>query len=179
MIFAITSWACIPKHSMEGCECEDSQQSPYSPGLVQPGEGIVYCLIHPVDIADPVTLAEASSLMPREQLAETRLSVCRANHSTREIVQREVIDVRLGKPGRSFVGCWSAICQTIRELRSGDGRAICVVDAGLPHYTGHAHLGFTQVVAAANRSVQVAAKGELLKAFKEAGVLPLVDCFAT
>ncbi len=144
---------------MPDCECEGQQQSEHSPGVVQAGEGIVYCLIHPVDITDPVTFAQASGLMPSKQLVACTLSVCRAVHSTRETVQREVIDVQLARrEGRTFLGCWSVFCQRLRELSDEHGRTICVVDDGYETYPGHATIGFSQTVAAAPKNVQTAAK---------------------
>jgi hypothetical protein len=163
---------------MAECECEEIQQSPHSPGVVLPGEGIVYVLIDPIDI-DKITLAAAAAVMPSKQLTERRLSVSRAMHSTREIVQREVIDRRLAdKPDRTFVGCWSVLCQTIRELTDDVGRTICVIDDGLPNNPGHAHLGFSAAVAAAGPSIKTAAKGNLVKAFTANGVLSLEQCVA-
>ncbi|HRO12001.1 hypothetical protein, partial [Amaricoccus sp.] len=81
--------------------------------------------------------------------------------------------------GRKFMGCWSVQCQMLRELLDGQGtRAICVVDAGNQTYPGHAHLAFSHALVAASKNAQQAAKGDMIKAFRLAGELPLEECFA-
>jgi len=164
---------------MPECECEGQQQSVHSPGIIQAGEGIVYCLVHPVESSDPVTFVQANEIMPRKFLKEGTLSVARAMYTTRETFQREVVNARTAKEGRTFMGCWSVKCQMLRDLVDGQGtRTICVVDAGYEHYPGHAHLAFSQALVAASKNAQQAAKGDLIKAFRLAGELSLEECFA-
>jgi hypothetical protein len=164
---------------MPECECEGQQQSVHSPGIVQAGEGIVYCLVYPVDSSDPVTFVQANEIMPRKFLVAGTLSVARAMHTTRETFQREVVSARTAKEGRKFMGCWSVDCQVLRELLDGQGtRAICVVDAGYETCPGHAHLAFSHALVAAGKNAQQAAKGDMIQAFRLAGELPIEECFA-
>lgn len=165
---------------MSDCDCEGQQQSEHSPGVVESGEDIVCCLVHPVDISDPVTFAQADGFMSSTQLLDSKLSVARGPHTSREEFQRNVIDVRLAKPGRTFVGCLSAKCLRLRDLTDGQGRrTICVLDAGYEYYTGNAHLGYSAALIGASKNARKAAKADMIKVFTVAGVLKLEDCFVS
>ncbi len=60
-----------------GCECEETQQSDHSPGVVEHEEPIVFVL------TDPLTIEHGSvKNFSNSELKEKRLSICRSKHSS-------------------------------------------------------------------------------------------------
>jgi hypothetical protein len=134
-----------------GCIEEDSQQSPTSPGIVEPHESIVFACIHPETAPE-----RGVSMFPMEKLKKFDLSVCRGDYSEHSDLLSHVVRPQLAKyPAREYKGYYWTTCEEIRDVvapvASGqahsDNRTVgayCVVDDALGDYTAHAVIGFSR-----------------------------------
>lgn len=156
-----------------GCECEDSQQSEYSPGVVKNDEPIVFVL------TDPLTIENGSVKdFSKSQLKEKRLSICRSRYSSPEEIKKQVIDVLIrNDPRRLHHGALWAVCNEIRGICLGSSQvgAFCVIDEGLPEYTSHGVIGFSDADIDL-RNNREAARGNLKELFMRRGIRVLSDC---
>jgi len=133
-----------------GCIEEDSQQTPSSPGIVEPQESIVFACVHPETAPE-----RGVSMFQKTKLIKRDLSVCRGNHSRHSDLLCHVVEPQLTKkPAREYKGYYWATCREIRDIvaeltgkKHSDNRtvgAFCVVDDALGDYTAHAVIGFSR-----------------------------------
>jgi hypothetical protein len=169
------------------CPKELAQQSPHHLyGTVQDDEPIVYVLVDPDHYKNGELQKAAFS---QTRLKEGTLSVCRAQHSSRIEIQREIIDKLLkGTPApgrRKFVGLFRAICRDIRSITleyPRRNRAICVIDDGQPNYKAHAHLSYSAIAGEKDywaRNSRQAVRANLIDAFGKGNVLSLDEVFSS
>ena len=156
-----------------GCECEDSQQSVHSPGVVANEEPIIFVL------TDPLTIEHGSVKdFSKSELKKKRLSICRSKYSTSEQLKEQVVDVLLvGSSRRTHVGALWAECHEIRAVCLGASEvgAFCVIDDGLEDYKAHGVLGYSDANLSL-RNEREAARGNLKELFVRRGVLSLPEC---
>jgi hypothetical protein len=155
----------------EGCDCEDSQQSAHSPGVVLNAEEVIYAL------TDPHTIKDGSvKEFSKSKLKSRDLSICRAQHSSATLIAKAVIEP-LTRGGNSYHGTLWALTSEIRELALGESGvgAFCVADDGLAHDSAHAVLGFSEARIEL-RNHREAARGNLKELFLRRGVQELEQC---
>ena len=150
------------------CPCEVTKQSNYSPAKVANGETLLYALIEPHNYEQNNISARAFS---RTELTECQVSVSRKKHTTKEILQKEVIDVLLQKdPRRKFIGVLQAGCGEVRSLKTHDPknkRVFCVIDDGTLNNTGHAHMGFSEITKDQPKNLKTAHRANLILLFSD------------
>jgi hypothetical protein len=148
------------------CPCEANKQSKHSPSKVSNTETLLYVLIEAHNYAQNDITPIAFS---RTELRESRVSVSRKKHATREILQQEVIDVLLEKdPRRQVIGILKADCGNVRALKTEEPRnkrSFCVVDDGTLQNIGHAHLGFSEITKQQPKNLQTANRRNLILLF--------------
>ncbi|SFQ13904.1 hypothetical protein [Tranquillimonas alkanivorans] len=154
---------------MPGCECEKNQQSAHSPGLVLDEEEIIYCLIHP-DLFDAASGELKNKAFSKSILKKSELSVVRKPYSSEADTKANVVDPQVQRnPSRRFCGALTAPTKAIRALAGSSPQDVCVADDGLPGFPAHAHLGFSEEVAAQSKSVLEAVRSNLIDVFNAGG----------
>jgi hypothetical protein len=162
------------------CPAESARQSEHSPSVVGDDEALVYILLSP-DLYNIETRTMDARAFSKSKLREGTLSVCRAEHTSIQVAEEQVIAPQIArKPERSVAGALTAICGAIRCIRfdAASVRTYCVVDDGREDFTGHAHIGFSPRVSFSSQNSTQAARGNLLLAFEsEGGPKPLAQVF--
>ena len=148
------------------CPCEATKQSKHSPGKVSNSETLLYVLIEPHNYQQNDISARAFS---RSELTDSQVSVGRKQHTPKEILQKEVIDVLLQKdPRRNAIGVLQADCREVRKLKTDEPknkRVFCVIDDGTLKNPGHAHLGFSEVTKHHPKNHKTAHRANLIRLF--------------
>jgi hypothetical protein len=148
------------------CPCEATKQSNHSPTKVANDEALLYALIEPHNYEQNDISARAFS---RTELTECQVSVSRKKYTTKEILQKEVIEVLLQKdPRRKFIGVLQAGCGEVRSLKTHDPknkRVFCVIDDGTPNNSGHVHIGFSEITKAQPKNHKTAHRANLISLF--------------
>lgn len=158
------------------CQRETEAQHPQSPGIVGDDEEVALILFDP----DQWNNGDFSSAaFSKTRLARGELSVCRADYTTLTDVYSHVVEPqRRRNPSRVLAGAATAICATIRSIRSSNApsrQIFCVLDAPIiggtsGNYLGHAHIGFSDVTRADgfwSQNSRAAAIANLSLAFRE------------
>ncbi len=150
------------------CPAEATKQSKHSPSRVSNKEALLFVLIEPYNYKNNGISTEAFS---KTELRESRVSVSRKGHTTKEVLKKEVIDVLLKKdPRRHFIAVLQGNCGKVRELEPEepkDKRAFCVMDDGTPENKGHAHIGFSETTRGQQKNLQAANRQNLIGVFEE------------
>lgn len=148
------------------CPCEATKQSKHSPSKVSNTETLLFVLIEPHNYSQNDITPVAFS---KTELKESRVSVSRKKHTTREVLQQEVIDVLLERDSRrQLVGILKADCGNVRNLKAEESknrRACCVLDDGTLKNIGHAHLGFSEITKQQPKNLQAASRRNLILLF--------------
>lgn len=148
------------------CPAEATKQSKHSPCKVSNNETLLFVLIEPYNYSQNDITAEAFS---KTELRESRVSVTRKEHTPKEILQTEVVDVLIQKdPRRQLIGVLQANCKNVRDLEPEEPknkRAFCVMDDGNPKNKGHAHIGFSETARVQPKNLQAANRQNLIQVF--------------
>ena len=148
------------------CPSEDTKQSQFSPSRVSNKEILLYVLIEPHNYAQNGLIPRAFS---RSELTSSDVSVSRRTHTSRTVLQNNVIDILLSKDQRrNFVGILKAKCGKLRALKTREHknkRALCVVDDGTRENIGHAQLGFSETAKHQQKNFKTAYRANLISLF--------------
>lgn len=163
------------------CPREATQQSEWSPSVVNDDEDVVLVLLDPDQWQEG---ALTQSAFPMDRLKTGTVSLVRREHSSSNEVQEQVVTPQLTRnPNRKLVGGLAVVCSEVRALltNADQVKALCVVDDGREDFRAHSVMGFseaTKIEKFWSRNARAAVRGNLMTLFENSGApLSLADCF--
>ena len=118
---------------------ENTRQSPYSPGIVEPAEMLLRLGFHPEHTEDGEIVPAAIS---REDLAERGFSVDRQSHVKRRVIEERACNLMANVPAKRQEALISSFsCGAVRELQDHNNeRAFIVIDTAKDDNHAHASI---------------------------------------
>ena len=132
----------------EFCECEQSSQSEWSPGLVGDNEAIARLVFSPLHVDENGNvLSTAFSDIDSRGLSVNRLTYCPLHVLISLGRKKEAMDRDRGRHNRTFLGFVEAPVSNVRYVKrpESDDRAFCVLDTALSDNASHADVIFEDV----------------------------------